>query len=152
MIFRSGINKRDLESLAAADALSALSGDRHRAFWQASAIDKVTDDGYSGSFFKDQNFLKNDFNIDVLLPTVSEEENENCAPYSFFNGVSSDPPMIMFANNGVAPSGNGPKDTFSNIKATKEFVVNISTYNTKVSSTCTLFYVIACHFVVVNFV
>ena len=75
LIFRSGINKRDLESLAAADALSALSGDRHRAFWQASAVDKVTDDGYSGSFFKDQNFLKNDFNIDVLLPTVSEEEN-----------------------------------------------------------------------------
>ena len=61
--------------MAAADALSALSGDRHRAFWQASAVDKVTDDGYSGSFFKDQNFLKNDFNIDVLLPTVSEEEN-----------------------------------------------------------------------------
>ena len=73
------------------------------------------------------------------ITTLSEEDIENCAPYSFFNGVSSDPPMIMFANNGVAPSGNGPKDTFSNIKATKEFVVNISTYNTKdkMNKTCT---------------
>ena len=71
LIFRSGINKRDLESLAAADALRALSGDRHRAFWQASAIDKITDN----SFFADQGFFKSDFGVDVLLPTVSEEEN-----------------------------------------------------------------------------
>ena len=28
-----------------------------------------------GSFFKDQNFLKNDFGVDVLLPTVSEKES-----------------------------------------------------------------------------
>jgi len=71
LIFRSGINKGDLESLAAADALSALSGDRYRAFWQAAAVDKITDN----SFFADQRFFKNDFGVDVLLPTVSEEEN-----------------------------------------------------------------------------
>ncbi len=39
LVFRSGINKKDLESLAAADALRRLSGDRHRAFWQASGVD-----------------------------------------------------------------------------------------------------------------
>ena len=71
LIFRSGINKGDLESLAAADALSALSGDRYRAFWQAAAVDKITDN----SFFADQRFFKNDFSVDVLLPTVSEKEN-----------------------------------------------------------------------------
>ncbi|MDA1371244.1 MAG: error-prone DNA polymerase [Proteobacteria bacterium] len=39
LVFRSGINKKDLEALAAADALRGLSGDRHRAFWQASGIE-----------------------------------------------------------------------------------------------------------------
>ena len=71
LIFRSGINKGDLEFLAAADALSDLSGDRYRAFWQASAVDKITDN----SFFADQRFFKGDFGVDVLLPIVSEEEN-----------------------------------------------------------------------------
>ena len=74
LVFRCRINKRDLESLAAADALSALSGDRHRAFWQASAIDKISDD-FSGSFFSNERFVKNDFDVDVLLPTVNENEN-----------------------------------------------------------------------------
>ena len=56
---------------------------------------------------------------------------DNCAPYSFFNGVSSNPPMVMFANNGPSLDGNGPRDTFSNIKETNEFVINISTFKTK---------------------
>jgi len=36
LVFRSGIGKKDLESLAAADALRGLSGDRHRAYWYAA--------------------------------------------------------------------------------------------------------------------
>ena len=39
LVFLSGINRKDLEALAAADALRQLSGDRHRAFWQASGIE-----------------------------------------------------------------------------------------------------------------
>jgi len=39
LVFRSGINKKDLEALAAADALSGLSGDRHRAFWYAAGAE-----------------------------------------------------------------------------------------------------------------
>ena len=74
LVFRCRINKRDLESLAAADVLRTLSGDRHRAFWQASAVDKISD-GFSNSFFSDERFIKNDFGVDVLLPTVSEKEN-----------------------------------------------------------------------------
>jgi len=77
LVFRSGINKKDLESLAAADALRNLSGDRHRAFWQASGVDKTAGDGdgYSYSFFTDQNFANADFGIDVLLPVASEGQN-----------------------------------------------------------------------------
>ncbi len=48
------------------------------------------------------------------------------APYSFFNGVASDPPMVMFASSGRAPSG--PKDSVTNCEATGEFVVNIATW------------------------
>ena len=50
------------------------------------------------------------------ITTLTQEGTDNCAPYSFFNGVASDPPMVMFANNGPAPDKNGAKDTFSNIK------------------------------------
>ena len=65
------------------------------------------------------------------ITTLSDDGQDNCAPYSFFNGVSSDPPMIMFANNGPSPKKDGPKDTFSNIKSNHEFVVNIATFNSK---------------------
>ena len=73
------------------------------------------------------------------ITTITNDGIDNCAPYSFFNGVASDPPMVMFANNGPALINQGPKDTFSNIKSNKEFVVNISTFETKdkMNKTCT---------------
>ena len=72
------------------------------------------------------------------ITTISNNGEDNCAPYSFFNGVASDPPMVMFANNGPAIINKGPKDTFSNIKDNSEFVINISTYNNKdkMNETC----------------
>ena len=39
LVFRAGIDRRDLEALAAADALRGLAGDRHRAFWHAAGGD-----------------------------------------------------------------------------------------------------------------
>jgi flavin reductase (DIM6/NTAB) family NADH-FMN oxidoreductase RutF len=39
----------------------------------------------------------------------------NVAPYSFFNSISSDPPMVMFASD-------GRKDTVAFIGETKECV------------------------------
>ena len=48
----------------------------------------------------------------------------NLAPFSFFNALADDPPMIMLAFNGYHDHG-GEKDTLSNIKATREFVVNM---------------------------
>ncbi|MGH8503158.1 MAG: error-prone DNA polymerase [Gammaproteobacteria bacterium] len=37
---RAGLNKKDLESLAASDALQGLAGHRHRAWWQISGAEK----------------------------------------------------------------------------------------------------------------
>jgi flavin reductase (DIM6/NTAB) family NADH-FMN oxidoreductase RutF len=47
----------------------------------------------------------------------------NAAPFSFFNIVSSDPPIVAISFSG-APDREG-KDTLSNINATHEFVVNM---------------------------
>ncbi|MGH8139128.1 MAG: flavin reductase family protein [Steroidobacteraceae bacterium] len=46
----------------------------------------------------------------------------NCAPFSFFNAVSGDPPVICI---GVGSRAGNPKDTASNIHRTGEFVVNL---------------------------
>ena len=48
----------------------------------------------------------------------------NLAPYSFFNALTSDPPMVMISFNGYHEHG-GEKDTLYNIKACGEFVVNM---------------------------
>ncbi|MDG2422171.1 MAG: error-prone DNA polymerase [Gammaproteobacteria bacterium] len=80
LVFRSGINQKDLEALAAADVLKKISGDRHRAFWQASGIKtmglgkQAINTGDQALFFSDQEF-DSDFGVDVLLPVVSEEQN-----------------------------------------------------------------------------
>ncbi len=85
LVFRSGINRGDLEALAAADALRGLAGDRHRAFWQASGTEpkrgrrhfsqkNVSDPFLALSFFSDPDF-DNDFGTDVLLPVASEGQN-----------------------------------------------------------------------------
>jgi len=46
----------------------------------------------------------------------------NAAPFSFFNGVSSQPPIISVA---IGLRRGNKKDTLSNIEATGEFVVNV---------------------------
>ncbi len=48
----------------------------------------------------------------------------NLAPYSFFNALASDPPLVMVSFNGYHAHG-GEKDTLANIKASGEFVVNM---------------------------
>ncbi len=47
----------------------------------------------------------------------------NLAPFSFFNGVTSRPPTLMFVP--VTKNDGTPKDTLRNIEATEEFVVNL---------------------------
>lgn len=77
LVYRSGINRKDLEALAAADALKKLSGDRHRAFWQAAGSDKEAERNKNEtlSFFSDHEFADSDFGVDVLLPIASEGQN-----------------------------------------------------------------------------
>ena len=55
------------------------------------------------------------------ISSVDAEGRVNLAPYSFFNGVSSNPPIVMFASE-------GRKDTVRNVEATGEFVCNLATW------------------------
>lgn len=64
------------------------------------------------------------------VSTTSKSGINNLAPFSFFNAVSSAPPIIVFsAGLKTVKTENGyevgPKDTLKNIKDTNEFVVNI---------------------------
>jgi flavin reductase (DIM6/NTAB) family NADH-FMN oxidoreductase RutF len=67
------------------------------------------------------------------VSTLSAAGQPNLAPFSFFNAVCVDPPLLAFAP-GLRPpkNGNGPqgeaKDTLRNVRETKEFVVNIVTF------------------------
>jgi flavin reductase (DIM6/NTAB) family NADH-FMN oxidoreductase RutF len=57
------------------------------------------------------------------VSTRSESGVTNLAPFSFFNGVTSHPPTLMFVP--VTKIDGTPKDTLRNIEATREFVVNL---------------------------
>ena len=58
------------------------------------------------------------------VSTVHPNGAVNLAPYSFFNALTSDPPMVMISFNGYHEHG-GEKDTLYNIKTSREFVVNM---------------------------
>jgi flavin reductase (DIM6/NTAB) family NADH-FMN oxidoreductase RutF len=67
------------------------------------------------------------------VSTMSAAGQANLAPFSFFNVVCVDPPLLAFAPGLRQPKprqgGQGEaKDTLRNIHETKEFVVNIVTY------------------------
>jgi flavin reductase (DIM6/NTAB) family NADH-FMN oxidoreductase RutF len=57
--------------------------------------------------------------------TLNEDGSANLAPFSFFTGVSSDPPTCLIC---VSRNGRGEKkDTWRNIERTGEFVVHVVT-------------------------
>ncbi len=57
------------------------------------------------------------------VSTISADGRTNLAPFSFFNGVTSNPPTLLFS--AVNNRGGVKKDTIRNIEAVLEFVVNI---------------------------
>jgi flavin reductase (DIM6/NTAB) family NADH-FMN oxidoreductase RutF len=55
------------------------------------------------------------------ISSLSAKGELNLAPYSYFNGVSSKPPCVMFASE-------GHKDSIANIAETREFVCSLATW------------------------
>ncbi len=60
----------------------------------------------------------------AFVSSVSPDGIRNLAPFSFFTGVSANPPVICFCPM-VRSSDGKKKDTLYNIEATGEFVVNV---------------------------
>jgi len=71
------------------------------------------------------------------VSTLSAEGQPNLAPFSFFNCVCAAPPLLAFATAFRMPGNAGAsaetpgeaKDTLRNVRETKEFVVNVVTYD-----------------------
>ena len=56
------------------------------------------------------------------ITTMSAKGEINLAPYSFFNGITDKPPIVMF-------SSEGAKDSVAFVEETKEFVCNLATFD-----------------------
>lgn len=57
------------------------------------------------------------------VTTVDREGRVNAAPYSFFNMMGSNPPIVVFGPSN-RPQG-APKDTAANVRFNRSFVVNM---------------------------
>ena len=60
------------------------------------------------------------------ITSINAKGEINLAPYSFFNGITDRPPIVMF-------SSEGPKDSVAFIEETREFVCNLATYDLRVA-------------------
>ena len=56
------------------------------------------------------------------VTSMSAKGEINLAPYSFFNAVSDDPPIVMFSSDGY-------KDSLTFVAETREFVCNLATFD-----------------------
>jgi len=57
--------------------------------------------------------------------SLTGEARWNLAPFSFFNGISSNPPMVMFSIGSWDVSGK-VKDTLANARKNKSFTIGIA--------------------------
>src|SRR3954471_6323694 len=60
------------------------------------------------------------------VSTISREGKSNLAPFSFFQGITANPPTLMFVP--VNTRDGTKKDTIRNIEAVPEFVVNLVSF------------------------
>lgn len=63
----------------------------------------------------------------ALITTLDERGGINAAPFSFFNALGTDPPIVAFAPGNYLATPPRLKDTGVNALASKEFVVNMVT-------------------------
>jgi flavin reductase (DIM6/NTAB) family NADH-FMN oxidoreductase RutF len=64
------------------------------------------------------------------IASMSARGEINLAPYSYFNGVSSRPPVVCF-------SSEGRKDSVSFIEETREFVCSLATWDLRLAMNAT---------------
>jgi flavin reductase (DIM6/NTAB) family NADH-FMN oxidoreductase RutF len=62
----------------------------------------------------------------AIISTLSEEGVPNLAPFSFFNAFCANPPILAIGFS--AKNNKSFKDTFANIQAANELVINLVSY------------------------
>ena len=72
------------------------------------------------------------------VTSIDSRGRVNLAPFSFFNAVAEDPPMVVFAPNGLKAEGL-LKDSRRNIEETGEFVCNLATWDLRERMNATSF-------------
>ncbi|RME84270.1 MAG: flavin reductase family protein [Planctomycetota bacterium] len=60
----------------------------------------------------------------AFVTTLSREGKTNGAPFSYFQGITSNPQLVMLS---IGRRKGIPKDTLRNIESTGEFVINLVT-------------------------
>lgn len=63
----------------------------------------------------------------AFVSTISADGVPNLAPFSFFNAVGTNPPAVIFSP--ATKADGSDKDTIVNLRAVKEFVVNVVPHN-----------------------
>ena len=64
------------------------------------------------------------------ITSMNAKGEINLAPYSFFNAVSDDPPIVMFSSDGY-------KDSLTFVAETREFVCNLATFDLRTAVVAT---------------
>ncbi|HEY2890247.1 MAG TPA: flavin reductase family protein [Dongiaceae bacterium] len=62
------------------------------------------------------------------ITTIDKQGRVNLAPFSFFNAIAEDPPMVLFAPGG-RKADRPVKDSRANAEETGEFVCNLATWD-----------------------
>lgn|SRR5689334_18794460 len=62
------------------------------------------------------------------ITTIDKQGRVNLAPFSFFNAIAEDPPMVLFAPGGKK-ADRPMKDSRANVEETGEFVCNLATWD-----------------------
>jgi flavin reductase (DIM6/NTAB) family NADH-FMN oxidoreductase RutF len=61
------------------------------------------------------------------MSTINLDGEVNLAPYSYFNMMANDPPLLAFSCN--TPEDRHEKDTLRNVRQTGEFVFNLVSFD-----------------------
>ena len=64
----------------------------------------------------------------AFASTIDKNGNRNLSPFSFFNVFSANPPIMVFSPARSGRTGD-TKNTFDNVKETKEVVINVVNYD-----------------------
>ncbi len=62
------------------------------------------------------------------ISTRDAQGGANLAPYSFFNAINENPPMVMFSSGSRKIGTDERKDSVANIRATGAFCINMVSY------------------------